>query len=1195
MIVRRPKHKIQKLKRERERVMKKRLFRILLCLSMIMSLSVGMGITVSAANTTTMSSLTSDNGSTFTSASSGDTVTISSPDELNYLAAYTNAGQQTSNITWLLTANITLNDETFTFDPDTGLFTVTDNGNTAYLGTGIKGSSGGNETFDTKESTVGAWYASNDSATLGATYGGILNVWTPIGSSSSNFKGVFNGAGYTISGIYINSSAGYQGLFGSVDGQVKDFAISGSWVNADNYVGAATGNLQSGSVADVTVSGSYVQGSQYVGGIAGNAHSNSAKAVTISSAKVIGSIVNGSNRSCIGGIAGFAARSEIINCVTDASTVVTGDANSVGGIIGDNYGNVTNCVNLANVTGSSYVGGIVGTNQNGSVKNVYSTGSVTASNNAGSISGTVGSGGIVSYAYWLTGNMDGGSYTGIANHALSGAGTFSSSVTVNGITCGDLSGALNAWVAMTNSAFYNGWTAGDYPLPTELYEVKTITGVTYDSNAQTYTVAASGTPSKYQWYKFTAVDASSVAANPLKFEAGDYAIAAGSVSQTNFTGRQFYNENYAWSCTNQMWKSGNASADNSTCRTYCAMLMPINITDKDNEQITFESRVSSESGCDKLNFALFTLSGTTLSYVDNTYTSISGETDWATYCYPVSANDVYYLLVSYSKDIGTSNGDDAGYVRLVGMNEVAVTGTTIDVSGPDASAQVRCNVSYADGTKIATTNFPTAGHPITYYDQGSSDGIAFSGNAIADTYKTYYNGGISLPHPTKRGYTFGGWHTTYNGTTQVSAVGASETGTKTFYAKWTAQQTTSHSHAKTDNASSPVIVDGKVVAMGTSEVKGSTTTVKVDQNKMIEQIKNAKDSVVIPITAKTDTATAQLVVQNVEDMALRNMTLTVQSGKVAYNLNTAAIDTKALASIFSGTDTKLILFQVTIANTSVKIEGAHIIVAPVEFTITASYGGKTVEVETFNSFINRTIEITQEQAKKVTTAVVVKKNDTLRHVPTNVMKKNGKYYAVINSLTNSTYTLIQNEVKFTDASGKWYENAVNEMGSRKTIDGIGDNLFAGDRSVTRAEFATILVRALGLPTHSAAGSVFDDVSDAKWYYGAVGKAYAYGLVSGKGEDQFEPNANITRQEAMAMIARAAKVADYTGNTSNLSTFSDADKLGSWAVDAAKFNVGSGLIVGNNGTLRPQDQISRAETATVILRLLQKSELVDVRN
>lgn len=80
-----------------------------------------------------------------------------------------------------------------------------------------------------------------------------------------------------------------------------------------------------------------------------------------------------------------------------------------------------------------------------------------------------------------------------------------------------------------------------------------------------------------------------------------------------------------------------------------------------------------------------------------------------------------------------------------------------------------------------------------------------------------------------------------------------------------------------------------------------------------------------------------------------------------------------------------------------------------------------------------------------------------------------------------------------------------------------------------------------------------------------------------------------------MMQCAAKVAELTGKTSELTAFSDAASVSSWAVSAAQYNVGSGLIVGNNGQLRPNDPITRAESATVVLRLLQKAGLVDVRS
>jgi hypothetical protein len=282
-------------------------------------------------------------------------------------------------------------------------------------------------------------------------------------------------------------------------------------------------------------------------------------------------------------------------------------------------------------------------------------------------------------------------------------------------------------------------------------------------------------------------------------------------------------------------------------------------------------------------------------------------------------------------------------------------------------------------------------------------------------------------------------------------------------------------------------------------------------------------------------------------------------------------------------------------SSAVKVKEGELMVPPVSFTVSASYNGKTYEVDTFTNYVSRVVAIPSGvDASKITTAVVVE-NGTERHVPTYVYLSGGKWYARINSLTDSVYALIYNTASFKDAAGKWYEKYVTEMASREIISGVGGGNFQGGRSITRAEFAAIIVKALGLPANGSAAK-FTDVSAKSWYYGAVGKASEYGIVSGRGADKFAPGANITREEAMVMVQKAAKVAGLTGASAvSLTSYKDAGSVSAWANSAVQFNVANGLIVGSNGSLNPTSPITRAETATVILRLLQKSQLIDVRS
>ena len=97
---------------------------------------------------------------------------------------------------------------------------------------------------------------------------------------------------------------------------------------------------------------------------------------------------------------------------------------------------------------------------------------------------------------------------------------------------------------------------------------------------------------------------------------------------------------------------------------------------------------------------------------------------------------------------------------------------------------------------------------------------------------------------------------------------------------------------------------------------------------------------------------------------------------------------------------------------------------------------------------------------KITTGIVLNPDGSFRHVPTQIVVINGKYYAKLNSLTNSIYSVIYNPVTFADVSSHWAKDAVNDMGSRMVVTGKGNGVYAPDRSITRAEFAVMVQRLL---------------------------------------------------------------------------------------------------------------------------------------
>lgn len=177
--------------------------------------------------------------------------------------------------------------------------------------------------------------------------------------------------------------------------------------------------------------------------------------------------------------------------------------------------------------------------------------------------------------------------------------------------------------------------------------------------------------------------------------------------------------------------------------------------------------------------------------------------------------------------------------------------------------------------------------------------------------------------------------------------------------------------------------------------------------------------------------------------------------------------------------------------------------------------------------------------------------------------------------------------KFSDTSGHWAESYINTAVSKKIINGYPDGRFLPDKAVTRAEFATMVNKALGnTGTESLS---FRDVYNGEWYYNDIAKAVAAAYTAGYDDNTFRPNNPITRQEAAVMISR---IVPTYGKSGNLKTYSDYRSIADWAYDAmAKVN-GKGYVGAyNDGKIHPADQLTRAQTAKIICDILDNETVV----
>ncbi len=182
---------------------------------------------------------------------------------------------------------------------------------------------------------------------------------------------------------------------------------------------------------------------------------------------------------------------------------------------------------------------------------------------------------------------------------------------------------------------------------------------------------------------------------------------------------------------------------------------------------------------------------------------------------------------------------------------------------------------------------------------------------------------------------------------------------------------------------------------------------------------------------------------------------------------------------------------------------------------------------------------------------------------------------------------------FTDINGHWAEQDILLMASKGYVSGVGDGLFAPDAAVTRAQFAALLVKALGIAGQGGQAPLFSDVPDGYWGAAAIDAAAQHGLVSGVGNGLFQPDSPITREELAVMVVRALQWkgagADLTPEQvdQTLSGYTDAGQLDGWSREAVAACINRGLISGRSAaSLSGQSDTSRAEAVVVLEKLLQ---------
>lgn len=362
---------------------------------------------------------------------------------------------------------------------------------------------------------------------------------------------------------------------------------------------------------------------------------------------------------------------------------------------------------------------------------------------------------------------------------------------------------------------------------------------------------------------------------------------------------------------------------------------------------------------------------------------------------------------------------------------------------------------------------------------------------------------------------------------------------------------------------------------------GSSTPTKTPSQQAIDKVENAKSGEVVEITLST--GNTKLDQEVFEKLAGRDVTLEISlPDGVLWTVNGLDIPENA--------DLSDLDLGVNMGTSSIPDAAFNTITGEVEtiqftlkynsefgftMTLTASLDKEYADLWANLYYYNaRTGELEFQSAHKIGA-------DGTVSLP---LTHGGQYAIVIDDRDHTPKAFPFADVKESD----WYYDAVNFVYQNELMNGTSASLFDPNGTMNRAMLVTILHRQAGEPVVNYA-LPFEDVASGTWYTEAVRWAAAEGIVTGTSATTFAPDAPVTREQFATILYRYAQQsgADVSvGENTNILSYADALDVSEYAIPAMQWACGAGVIEGSGANLNPQDQATRAEAATMLMRFIQ---------
>ncbi|WP_314588319.1 cadherin-like beta sandwich domain-containing protein [Paenibacillus terrigena] len=380
-------------------------------------------------------------------------------------------------------------------------------------------------------------------------------------------------------------------------------------------------------------------------------------------------------------------------------------------------------------------------------------------------------------------------------------------------------------------------------------------------------------------------------------------------------------------------------------------------------------------------------------------------------------------------------------------------------------------------------------------------------------------------------------------------------------------------------------VDGKVVAQS-----------KVDDRTIGDALKNSSNGqlkLVVDPTVNADKTTVFIANNALQKIAaetsIKSVNIETKSG--SYTLPAKQLNLQDLA-LKLGVSKDQVNVEVTISSNDVAAKKANAsgqkTLGAVEFTVkTVSADGKSVEISSFAQYVSRTMHAEGNLNGRHVAVVRVETNSSGNSVYQPVPFTVTGTEVTIYSRTNGTYLLLDNHVTFGDVNQHWAKDDIERMASRMIVQGVSKDEFQPDKAVTRAEFAALIARTLGLQAADSGADRFTDVRSGAWFEAQVYAAAEAGIINGYEDQSFHPNQNISRQEMAVMIYRAMNFAGYDNRIiGEKVAFADEKLFNNWAKESISVLSDKKIVEGVTANkFDPTATTTRAQSAVILSRML----------